>query len=98
MKMQNLLLAATLLPGSTSVWTDGQYTWGGNPACAEEGFLLSSQSPAIDAGALTELHCPAAGLNPSGCIEWFGVAPDVGACEYWIVSGLPDPPRSLTVQ
>lgn len=72
--MREMLLAATLLPGSTSVWTDGIYTWGGNQWCAEPG------------------------LDPSGCIEWSGAAPDIGGCEYWVLSGLPDPPTNLTVQ
>lgn len=91
MKIKNLFLAAVLVPGSGSVWTDGVYTWAGNPFCAQAGFLLSPQSPAIDAGILTELHCPVAGFDPSGCIEWFGSAPDIGACEFWPAEELAAP-------
>jgi hypothetical protein len=45
-------------------------------------ILLLFISPAIDAGVLTELHCLAPGFNTSGCIEWFGKAPDIGALEF----------------
>lgn len=55
--------------------------------CAS-GFALKAGSPAIDAGEyIAGHHCPAAGRNvgqwPSGCVEWNGKAPDLGACEFW---------------
>ena len=74
------LMAATFIEGSGNMWTNGTYTWFGPETC-EAGFLLAPDSPAIDQGALTELHCPAPGPDPSGCVEWSGAAPDIGACE-----------------
>jgi hypothetical protein len=53
--------------------------------------LLCPDSPAIDMGAvIAGFHCPAAGsalnqpLNADGsfCQEWYGNAPDAGACEF----------------
>jgi len=91
----------TLVPGTTSTYTDGTYTWAGNPWCAESGLLLQPTSPAIDQGAITDLHCPAAGpssqfpanADGSPCNEWYGLAPDIGACEY-VPSGVQPPPPS----
>ncbi len=92
-----LLLALPLLiPGSSSVWTDAGVTWAGNPFCKEAGFLLSASSPAIDAGEVTPAHCPSPGPNATGCIEWFGAAPDIGACEF--VPTLIAPPSGLEVK
>lgn len=94
-----LAIAISLVPGSTSVWTDGIYTWGGNPFCAEAGFLLSPESPAIDAGEYIEgFHCSSAGLDPSGCVEWFGSSPDIGACEYWLAQQQPSAPKGITIE
>ena len=90
--MISFLLAAAvwLIPGSGSMWTDGTYTWGGPQWCAEAGFLLSPDSPAIDAGIFIEgFHCPRPGPDPSGCMEWYGAAPDIGACERF-----PSPPAA----
>ena len=40
-------------------------------------------SPAIDAGVVIPgYHCASAGPNSSGCIEWYGSNPDIGAYEY----------------
>lgn len=95
-----LLFAVTLIEGSGNVWTDGNYVWAGNPYCAENGFLLQPDSPAIDAGYLEPgLHCPTAGLNPSGCLEWFGAAPDIGACEmFYGFMQPPEAPSSVRLQ
>ncbi len=96
--------AADLVPGTTSTYTEGGYTWAGNPECYSTGFLLQPTSPAVDAGAIIEgLDCPASGpssqfpLNADGspCNEWYGAAPDIGACEY--VSGAPTPPVAAVV-
>lgn len=91
-----LIAAVTLVPGSTGVWTDGTNIWAGNPWCGG-GYAPSPESPVIDKGSIIEgFHCPAPGLNPSGCREWFGKAPDIGACEF--VPGLaPDAPKSIQV-
>lgn len=42
----------TLVNGTAMTWTNGQYTWAGNPYCAGEGYnyTLQPNSPAIDAG------------------------------------------------
>src|SRR6185295_15124408 len=90
-----LLLAAavTLVPGSSNMWTDGTYTWMGSQWCAESGLLLLPSSPAIDAGIfIPDFHCPVAGPDPSGCVEWWGAAPDSGACEY--IGGTTPPPQN----
>jgi hypothetical protein len=56
-----------------------------------DGFRLAPDSPAIDAGIWIEgLHCPQAGFDNSGCVEWFGAAPDIGACEF-----VPEQPQTL---
>ena len=117
----------TLVPGTTSTWTDGTNTWAGNPFCAMSGMLLQPNSPAIDAGdkgcrhidtylleCINEVtgqpfqgqtdNCPNAGSSigqpplPNGqsCREWYGAAPDIGACEY-VASGPPPPPPVCTV-
>ena len=66
------------------------------PFC--DGFRLAPDSPAIDAGEwIAEIHCPTAGYNNSGCVEWFGDAPDIGACEYIPEQAL-DAPTNLEVQ
>ncbi len=96
--------AADLVPGTTSTYTDGTYTWAGNSWCAETGMLLQPTSNAIDnAELIPDLHCPAAGPSPqfppnsdgSPCAEWYGAAPDIGACEY--VTGAPTPPVAAVV-
>jgi len=85
------LVFATLVPGTVSTYTEGGYTWAGNEACYASGFLLSSASPAIDQGAkITGFHCASPGpainqakqADGSYCVEWYGVAPDIGACEF----------------
>jgi hypothetical protein len=93
----------TLVPGTAMTYTDGTYTWAGNPNCIGPGynFTLQSTSPAIDAGTITEINCPQAGsaLNqprlPDGsyCSEWYGSAPDIGACEY--VAQVTPPPNPV---
>ena len=107
----------TLVPGSGNVWTDGVDVWGGNPACKDLGFLLQPGSVAIDyvnpeedqtLAILPGVDCPAPGINPSGCREWFGKKPDAGACEFvsaeekkllFPVAGtLPKPPSAVRVQ
>lgn len=95
-------MGADLIPGTTSTYTEGGYTWAGNPGCYAAGFLLQPTSEAIDNGALIpDFHCPAAGpssqLNSNGspCVEWYGKAPDIGACEY--VSTAPLPPVASSV-
>jgi hypothetical protein len=68
--------------GSGNAWTQGGYTWAGPSSCYEAGFLIQKSSDALDAGvAEPGLHCDNPGYNTSGCIEWFGRAPDIGACE-----------------
>ena len=78
-----------MVPGTTSTWTDGTYTWTGNPWCAEAAMLLQPNSPAIATGVIvSDLHCPAAGpssqfppnSNGEPCDEWYGEAPSIGAC------------------
>jgi hypothetical protein len=92
-------LTVVQIYGSTAVWTDGSSIWAGNPFCAEAGMLLSSMSPAIDKGAFIDgFHCPAPGVDPSGCMEWFGDAPDIGACEYIQSVSIPLPPGDLTAE
>ncbi len=46
-------------------------------------FGLNSNSPLIDKGQWIQgYHCTSAGPNSSGCREWYGSAPDIGAYEY----------------
>jgi hypothetical protein len=105
-----VLFAQSLVPGYANTYTDGVNYWAGNPMC--NGFRLAPGSPAIDAGAMPPdpFHCPNPGsaLNqpklPDGsyCGEWFGSAPDIGACEYVTAAmvNVPTavaPPFSLTV-
>jgi hypothetical protein len=95
----SLLLAAAiwLLPGSGNVWTNGTYTWAGPQWCAEAGFLLPPDSPAIDYGIFIEgFHCPKPGPDPSGCAEWYGEAPDAGACERF--PSPPAEPQNVTLE
>jgi hypothetical protein len=85
-------LAAVFVEGSTSMWTDGTHTWAGNRWCKEAGFIPTSPD-AIDKGAWIEgFHCPVPGPDPSGCAEWTGSAPDIGACELF-----PTPPPPAAV-
>jgi hypothetical protein len=93
-----LALFLTLVPGTASTYTDGTYIWAGNPFCAEAGVLPSASSPVIDAGELISgLHCPLPGsainqarlADGSYCVEWYGSAPDIGACEF-----VPAPPAA----
>lgn len=94
----------TLVPGTAMTWTDGKIVWARNPFC-NMGGLIAETSPNIDKGILiTGLDCPQPGsaLNQprlgdpwnSYCYEWYGAAPDIGACEF--VPGGP-PAGSLTV-
>jgi hypothetical protein len=81
----------------------------GNPTpTGNASALLCPNSPAIDAGAMPPdgFHClqPGSALNqpklPDGsyCSEWFGKAPDVGACEYVTAAMLNvHPPTSPTL-
>lgn len=103
-----LFLQVVLVPGTANTWTDGVYTWAGNPFCVGPGYnyTLQATSPAIDAGTITPINCPAAGsaLNqprlPDGsyCSEWYGAAPDIGACEYAMnVVSKPAAPAGMTV-
>jgi hypothetical protein len=57
--------------------------------------LLCAKSPAIDAGFfVTGFHCPNPGsaLNQpkqadgSYCVEWYGKAPDIGSCEFYVAA------------
>ena len=49
----------------------------------EQAFSLKSGSPLIDAGTIIEgYHCPNPGPDSSGCREWYGESPDIGAFEY----------------
>jgi hypothetical protein len=62
-----------------------------------DGFRLARGSPAIDSGELIAgFHCPAPGFNDSGCVEWFGKAPDLGACEY--IPAKPAAPTNLRIE
>jgi len=100
--------APTLVPGTANTWTDGTQIWAGNPFCAGVGAILSPTSPAIDAGALIQgFHCPNPGSalnqprmsNGDYCQEWYGSAPDIGACEYVpAIATIPNPPSDLVVQ
>jgi hypothetical protein len=96
-----LLAAQTLVPGTTQTWTDGIQTWAGNPFCAEAGFTLQEGSEAIDYGVVIEgFHCPLPGsaldqplqADGSFCNEWYGAAPDAGACEFVGTIEPPPPP------
>lgn len=72
--------------------------------------LLCAKSPAIDAGmVIPDFHCPAAGsaLNQprlsdgTYCQEWYGKAPDIGACEFVPTAATvapPATPRNLILQ
>jgi hypothetical protein len=81
-----LAAAVTLLPGSTNMWTDGVYVWVGPVECVTADLLPKPGDTLMDKGAwIAGFHCPAPGPDPSGCQEWSGAAPDIGACEY--VSG-----------
>ena len=72
----------SFIPGSTAMWSDGNYTWAGPKECAYA-WLLKPDSPAVNhAEWIAGLHCPLPGPDPSGCAEWAETAPDIGACEY----------------
>ena len=78
-----LLALVTLVTGTHHTYTDGTDTWAGNPYCKASGVLPQPGSPVIDAGAITPDHCPARGpCDDPNLIEWYGAAPDIGACEY----------------
>jgi hypothetical protein len=88
----------SLVPGTGNTWTNGVQTWAGNPMCAQAGLLLQTTSPAIDTGELIPgFHCPAAGPGHGACQEWYGKAPDIGACEF-VPSGPPNTPFGLSVR
>jgi hypothetical protein len=86
-----------LVPGTSNTWTDGTHTWAGSPRCNQmigDGAgcsdtpgpltaLLCPRSPAVDQGELVAgFHCATAGGHPGeACREWYGLAPDIGACE-----------------
>ncbi|MBI2499861.1 right-handed parallel beta-helix repeat-containing protein [Candidatus Woesearchaeota archaeon] len=49
----------------------------------KDAFSLKQGSVLIDAGVfIPEIHCPNPGPDSSGCREWYGLAPDIGAFEY----------------
>ena len=92
-----LAAAVTLIPGSASIWTDGQYTWAGPQDCRSAGFLLAPDNPINDQGLfIPEIHCPTAGPNLGGCQEWLGIAPPIGACDT-APSTTPNPPSDLVI-
>lgn len=106
-----LALQVALVPGTTSTYTDGTNTWAGNPYCAQAGVILQQGSPAIDAGVVVPgVHCSHAGpCTDEGLQEWYGAAPDIGACEfvtsvvvvppaYPIVLNVNPPPEEATVK
>jgi PA14 domain len=65
-----------------------------NPYCASSGFNLSAGSPAIDYGVVIQgFHCSQSG-SALNCVQWYGAAPDAGACEF--TSSITPPPSSLT--
>jgi hypothetical protein len=94
----------SLVPGTNGTYTNGTYTWAGNQFCAQTGMLLMANSPAIDAAPLIPgFHCATSGPHPGEtCHEWYGGAPDIGACEFVLGSGpppvRPNPPTNLKVQ
>jgi hypothetical protein len=93
-----LMLQPIHVEGSGNVWTQGGYTWAGQSSCYEAGFLIQKDSDALDQGAFIDgLHCNHPGFDTSGCVEWFGSAPDIGACEMLFSSGVPAPPASLAI-
>ena len=92
-----LFAVVSLVPGSSTTWTDGTQTWAGNPYCAEAGVTLQPGSPAIDAGTLIPgFHCDTPGPSLTGCQEWYGKAPDIGACEYVAQATTVGPPLAPT--
>jgi len=97
-----LAAAVALVPGSTNIWTDGVYMWVGPANCVTADLLPKPGGETLDKGAfIAGFHCPAPGANPSGCQEWSGAAPDIGACEY--VSGpnsakAPNAPSGMSVR
>lgn len=91
---------AVLVPGYSSTYHVNDWYWAGSPFCYDNGNLLNPASPAIDTGALIPgFHCPVAGSsvgqppqsNGQPCIEWFGKAPDIGACEF-VTPDMVNPP------
>lgn len=96
--------AQTLVPGTAMTYTDGVNTWARNPYCGETGLLLKQGSPAIDFGVVVPgVHCLKSGsalsqpllADGSFCNEWYGNAPDAGACEFVsvvIVAKVPNSP------
>ena len=82
-----------LVPGTTMTWKNQTFTWAGGPFCVgpSTNWTLQPASDAIDQGALIpDFHCPAPGSaipqprlsNGDYCKEWYGLAPDIGACEF----------------
>lgn len=72
-----------------------------NPFCESSGFSLRPDSPAIDAGEfIPGFHCPAPDPGDGNCVEWYGKAPDIGACEFIPASTQPPPaaPSNATVR
>lgn len=93
-----LLIQPVFVQGSGNVWTQGGYVWAGPSSCYEAGFLLQPDSPAVDQGAWEAgLHCPLPGLDPSGCVEWSGKNPDIGACEMFSWRSAVKSPTNLEV-
>lgn len=97
-----LLIGQILVNGTFNTYTDGTYTWAGNPFCVGQGYnyTLQPSSPAIDAGVVTEINCPAPGPGPAQgvgyCQEWYGSAPDIGACEF-VPMNIPQRPGNVGV-
>lgn len=93
-----LLMQPIFVQGSGNMWTQAGYTWAGPSSCYEAGFLLQKTSDAIDQGAWEAgLHCPESGPNPTGCMEWSGKNPDIGACEMFSWPGALAAPVNLEV-
>lgn len=101
--MIGLMLAAavTLMPGSSSIWTDGVRTWAGQAECVELGILPEPDNPAADGGQwIAGFHCKASGPDSSGCAEWFGKAPAIGTCDPAPAATVkaPNAPGGLTIR
>lgn len=95
-----LAAAVTLIPGSSSIWTDGVRTWAGLAECVSLGLLPNPDDPAADGGqSIAGFHCKVAGPDASGCSEWLGKAPAIGVCDPAPVSAkAPNAPAGMTVR
>ena len=93
-----LLTAPMLVPGSSSIYADNGIMWAGPSMCVEAGFIPAAPEVA-DGGEITPLHCPLPGPDSSGCIEWLGAGPAIGACDPLIGTGtVPNAPEVLEIQ